>query len=467
MEPLVTFGLQRESGYRPTLFCSCRITPWVGYCGGVDFRLRRVIAMNNELLSVLEYIERERGIDRETLIQAVESALLTASKKSAITAAHDLRIAIDRKTYDIHAYAQMRVVEAVTNADEEVTVTQARRAKPTACIGDVVEVEITPKNFGRIAAQTAKQAILQRIRQVEKDRVYEEFKDSVGEIISGAVRRFEHNDIIVDLGRTEAVLPSRERVPSEDYQAGERLRFLVLRVDNTPQGTEIVLSRSHPDFVRRLFELEVTEIADGTVEIKSIAREAGFRSKVAVTSKDEKVDPVGACVGLRGIRVKNIVRELSGEKIDIVRWSDDVKTYVVNALAPAKLSKVDVDTSTRTVYVTVEPDQLSLAIGKKGQNARLTAKLTNWKIDIRREEVELAFEEKVAQAVAGLAHIDGIDQQMAEKLVHAGFLTVEGILAADVSDLESIEGFNKDIALMIHSAAERSYEKEHGTIEEV
>lgn len=272
--------------------------------------------------------------------------------------------------------------------------------------------------------------------------------------------------MIVDLGRGEGVMPARECVPTEEYQPGERIRAYILKVDNTLQNMAIVLSRSHPDFVRRLFELEVAEIADGTVQIKGIAREAGCRTKIAVLSADDKVDPVGACVGMRGIRVKNIVRELGGEKIDIVRWHQDVKIYVANALSPAKLIRVEPDESLHVVHVTVAPDQLSLAIGKKGQNARLTAKLTGWKVDIRQEEAELGFEEKVARAVASLAAIEGVGEGCAEKLVHAGFLTVEGILAAEISDLEAIEGFDHEAALRVHSAAEKVYEKEHGPIVE-
>lgn len=421
--------------------------------------------MNNELLTVVEYLERERGIDRETLLTAVEQALLSASKKS-VGPAKDLRIEIDRKTFDIRALAKVVVVEQVTAPHDQVTLANARRLKSDAKLGDMVEVEVTPKNFGRIAAQTAKQAILHKIRQAEKDRVFEEYKDRPGDIVSGAVRRFERSDVIVDLGRAEAVMPARERVPTEEYQIGDRIRAFIVSVQNNPQGPEIILSRGHPDFVRRLFELEVSEIADGTVEIKGIAREPGFRTKIAVISHDEKVDPVGACVGMRGIRVKNIVRELSGEKIDIVRWHDDVKTFVTNALAPAKLIRVTVDEAARAVQVVVDVDQLSLAIGKKGQNARLTAKLTGWKIDIQRDEANISFEEKVARAVAALAAIEGIGQERAEKLVHSGFLTLEGILAAETSDLETIEGFDAEIAKTVHDAASAAHERLHGTKED-
>ncbi len=414
--------------------------------------------MNSELLAVAEYMERERGIDRETLLSAVESALLSASKKS-LSQAQEIRISIDRKSCDVRAYAQLKVVEAVKLPHDEIALGAARIINPKAELGQVVEVEVTPKDFGRIAAQTAKQAILHKIRQVEKEKIFEEYKDRRGDIISGTVRRFERSDVIIDLGRAEAVLPAKERVPTEQYVAGDRIRAMILNIENAQNGTQITLSRSHPDFVRRLFELEVSEINDKTVEIKAIAREAGFRSKIAVISHDDKVDPVGACVGLKGIRVKNIVRELSGEKIDIVRWSDDVKTFVTNALAPAKLVRLNIDETMRTVNIIVDSDQLSLAIGKKGQNARLTAKLTGWKIDIQKEETDISFEEKVAQAVASMASIPGIGEHNAELLVQSGFLTLEGILAAEIEDLEAIEGINPEIARRIREAAEQHFDQ--------
>lgn len=420
--------------------------------------------MNSELQAVVEYMERERGIDRETMLQSLETALLSASKRGT-GPARDLRVEIDRKTYEIRAWAHVEVVQRARDLQEEISLAKAQAVYPDAKLGDFVEMEVNTKDFGRISAQTAKQAILHRLRQAEKEIIFEEYKDRPGDIITGSVRRFDRSDVIVDLGRAEAVMPSRERVPTEEYQLGERVRAFILNVDNGAQGPQIILSRSHPDFVRKLFELEVSEIADGTVEIKGIAREAGFRSKIAVLSNDEKVDPVGACVGMRGIRVKNIVRELSGEKIDIVRWHDDVKTFVTNALAPARLMKVTVEADIRTVTVVVDSDQLSLAIGKKGQNARLTAKLSGWKIDIQKNEEQIGFEEKVANAVRALGEIEGIGMENAEYLVHGGFLTLEGILAADLSDLETVEGLTPESASAVHAAAEKAYESEHGKIE--
>ena len=399
-------------------------------------------------------MERERGIEREVLLRAVESALLSASKKS-VSPAKDLRIEIDRKTCDIRAFARVQVVERVMAPHDEILLANALRVKPEAKLGDMIDLEVTPKNFGRIAAQTAKQAILQKIREAERTKVFDEYKDRIGDIVSGTVRRFERGDVVLALdGFAEAVMPAKEKVPTEEYQVGDKIRALVMNVESGSNGAVIVLTRANPDFVRRLFELEVSEINDHTVEIRGIAREPGFRSKIAVQSRDEKVDPVGACVGMRGIRVKNIVRELSGEKIDIVRWNEDTKTFVTNALAPAKLTRISLDEQSRTVTVVVDPEQLSLAIGKKGQNARLTAKLTGWKIDIQEDETAINFEKRVAMAVAELAKIEGIGEERAKKLVHSGFLSVEGILAAEVGDLTDIEGITEEEAAAIRAAAE-------------
>ncbi len=389
-----------------------------------------------ELKAVVEYMESERSVEREVIILAIEAALQSASEKDEGDEDH-LRLEINRKTFEIKAYRTL---------------------------SDGSEIESTPRKLGRIAAQSAKQTIMQKIRMAEKERVFEEFKDRVGEIITGTVTRFDRSDVIIDIDHAEAVMPSKERVPTEEYEIGERIRAYILDVRERERGPEIVLSRNHPDFVRCLFELEVSEINDGTMEIKGIAREAGYRSKVAVISHDDRVDPVGACVGMRGMRVKNIVRELSGEKIDIVRWSDDISTFITNSLAPACLKHVEADEETQTVIVTVEADQLSLAIGKRGQNARLTSKLTGWRVDIQKDEESMDFEERVAVAVTKLATVEGIGDEFAEYLVFSGFLTLEGILAADLSDLEDIDGISKAQAQGIWKAAEVAYTKEHGEI---
>ena len=419
--------------------------------------------MNNELLAVFEYMERERKLDRETLAQLVESALQVAGRKS-IGRVRDLRVEINRKTLEIKAFASIQVVDFVRNRDEEISLDDAQAKYPSKnCkLGDLIEIEVTPRNFGRIAAQTAKQAIIQKLRMAEKDKVYAAYKDHVGAIVTGTVRRFDRSDVVVDLGDAEGVMPAKERVPSEEYQMGDRIRFLLLSLDSATAGTQLVLSRANPDFIKKLFELEVSEIADGTVEIKGIAREAGFRTKIAVHSNDEKVDPVGACVGLRGQRVKNIVRELSGEKVDIVKWSTDIKTFVTNSLAPAKLLRLEVDELENVVKVIVESDQLSLAIGKKGQNARLTAKLTGWKVDIQKDENDITFEERITRATDQLAAVDGIGRDHAAQLVAAGFLTLEGILAAEIQDLVDVEGFDADVAQQVRAAAEAAFERENG-----
>lgn len=408
--------------------------------------------MNSELVAILNYMEKERGIDREILVEAVESALQTAARKSA-RPGEELRISIDRTSYDIRAFLSYEVVES-PSARDEISLADAKAIDPAAELGSIVEKEEPGHNLGRIAAQTAKQAISQKIREAERDVVFEEYKDRVGDIVSGGVRQFNRSDIVVDLGRAEAILPTRERVPTEEYQVGDRIRAYILSVNNENAGANIILSRSHPDFVRRLFELEVSEINDGVVEIKGIAREPGYRTKIAVLSKDEKVDPVGACVGMRGMRVKNIVRELSGEKIDIVRWSDDIKTYVTNALSPAKLAKVTVAPEEgNVIHVVADADQLSLAIGKRGQNVRLSAKLVGWKIDIQKDERDITFEEKVARAVETLAGIDGISEEVATTLVNAGFLTSDGILAAEIADLAEMTELDLEAAQAIHDAA--------------
>ena len=409
--------------------------------------------MNTELQSILGYIERDRGIEREVLIQAVEFALQSASKKN-LREGQEVEIRIDRTTLDIKAFKSLTVVAASTAAEGEISLAEAKRKNPDAVVGEAIEIEVTPKNFGRIAAQTAKQAILQKIREAERDIVFEEYKDRVGDIVSGAVRQFSRSDIIVDLGRAEAVIPAKERVPTEEYQVGDRIRAYVVEVQSNSAGPAIILSRSHPNFVIKLFELEVSEIADKVVEVKGIAREPGYRTKIAVVSHDEKVDPVGACVGMRGMRVKNIVRELSGEKIDIIRWSEDTKTYVTNALSPAKLAKVWVDEDNpQLVHVVADTEQLSLAIGKRGQNVRLTAKLLGRKVDIQKDEAEVSFEEKVAHAIDDLAAIEGIGREHADQLVKGGFLTVAGILAAEVSDLMETTGMDEETANAIHEAA--------------
>jgi N utilization substance protein A len=409
------------------------------------------VPMNAEFLAILEYWEREKGINKDVLVKAVEDALLSAAKK-AVGPARELRCAIDPKTGDIRAFAKLVVSERVISKHDQISLFDARRIKPDAQFGEEVEVEVTPANFGRIASQNAKQALMQHIRRAEKELIYSEFKDRTGDIVSGVVRRFERSDVTVDLGKFEALLPNRERVPTEEYQIGERIRCYVKAVEQTPHGPEIILSRADPQFVVKLFQLEVSEISDGTIEIKSIAREPGFRTKLAVSSRDEKVDPVGACVGLRGQRVKNIVRELNNEKVDIIKWDPNVRNFITNALAPAKLKTFEIDEARRRVKVLVSEDQLSLAIGKRGQNARLTSKLTGWQVDIEPERVAtMGFAEKVAQAVRVVASIPGITPEQADALVHGGLLSLEDLLQAEASYLAEIPAIGDQAPAIIEA----------------
>mgnify|MGYP001161913386 CR=1 FL=1 len=413
--------------------------------------------MNAEMLTMLDYLERERGISRDVLVEAISGALLTASKKSFATA-RELRIDINPKTGDIRAFARPIVVEKVENQHDEISLSRARQIDPNVQVGDEIDIEVTPKDFGRIAAQTARQAIMQRIRQIEKDMIYEEFKDRAGEIVSGTVRRFERSDVIVDLGRFEAIMPSRERVPTEEYSIGDRIRGYVVAVENGARGPEIILSRSHPNFVRRLFEVEVSEIADRTVEIKAIAREAGARTKVAVHSSDDKVDPVGACVGMRGARVKNIVRELNNEKVDIIRWHADPQELVKEALKPAKIHSITLDPVAKKISITVGKEELSQAIGRRGQNARLTAKLTGWDIDIGEDKSkEEAFESQKAQAASSLADQLGVTQEQADTLTKSGMNSIEVIVVSGADDIAGVLGCDLETGEKILAAAKKAH----------
>ncbi len=410
--------------------------------------------MNNDLMAVLEYLEHERGVDRETLIALVEESLIAAARK-VVPFADDLQVRIDRVTGDIRAWAKLNVVDKVKDKDKEISLAKVRRVMPDASVGDVVEWEVTPANFGRIAAQTAKQTIMHKLRQAEKSRICEMFEDQLLQLINGVVRRVERGDVFIDFTKAEGVMQYNDRIPGEEYQPGDHISALLVEVNSDKPGPSLLVSRAHPLLVRRLFEREVSEIHEGLVEIKEVAREAGYRTKIAVNSSDPRIDPVGACVGLRGNRVKTVVRELGGEKVDIIRWDQDVKVFVSNALQPAKLSSVEVNEERHSVRVVVPEDQLSLAIGKKGQNARLAAKLTGWRIDIgKHEDAEKdAFADKVQRAIDALARIPGIGPEIAPQLVQHGFLTLEGILAADKEDLTAIEGIDEVRAEEVLQAA--------------
>jgi N utilization substance protein A len=408
--------------------------------------------MNADFLAGLEFWEREKGVSREVLMGAVQEALLSAAKK-AVGPARELRVEMDPKSGDIKAFAKLIVADRVISQHDQISVFDARRIKPDAKVGDELEKEVTPTGFGRVAAQYAKQALMQKVRQAEKAMLLTEFKDRVGDIVSGSVRRFDRSDVILDLGKYEAIMPNKERVPTEEYQVGERIRCYVKAVQEGSHGPEIILSRADPRFIIKLFQVEVSEISDGTIEIKGIAREPGFRTKMAVYSRDPKVDPVGACVGMRGQRVKNIVRELNNEKVDVIPWSSDIKAFVTKALEPAQLKSIELQEKGKRVKIIVAEDQLSLAIGKRGQNARLTARLTGWEVDIDAEHVVTkGFEEKVAEAVEQIASIPGITREQADGLVHAGITRLEDLLSAEASDLADIAGVGDTGAAILEAA---------------
>ncbi len=343
--------------------------------------------MKSDFILAITQLSAEKNLPKEVVIAAVEAALVSAYRKDAFLPTQNLSVKISPVTGKVQVWAEKQVVEKVSDDRAEISLAEARRIKPDAEVGQTLMVEATPANAGRIAAQTAKQVILQRLHEAEHSAIIEEFAGREGQVVSGLVQRIEPRQILVDLGRTEAVLPVTEQVPGERYRVGQRLKVDIVEVAKTPKGPRVVVSRTHPDLVRRLFEVEVPEIHAGVVEVKSIAREAGSRSKVAVAAKQEGVDPVGCCVGLRGIRIQNIVSELNGEKIDVVAWSPDPATFIANALNPAQIISVEVNRGEGVATVVVPDRQLSLAIGKEGQNVRLAAKLTGWRIDIKSASV--------------------------------------------------------------------------------
>ncbi|RKL69033.1 transcription termination/antitermination protein NusA [Salipaludibacillus neizhouensis] len=338
--------------------------------------------MNNEFMDALASIERDKGIDKEIILEAIEQALITGYKRN-FNSAQNVRVDIDRETGVIRVYARKEVVEEVFDIRLEIAIEEAKSINPLYDVDDVVEIEVTPRDFGRIAAQTAKQVVTQRVREAERGIIYSDFIDREEDIMTGIVQRQDHRFIYVDLGKVEALMPVGEQMPNESYKHNDRIKAYITKVEKTTKGPQIMISRTHPGLLKRLFELEVPEIYDGTVEIKSVSREAGERSKISVHADDEDVDPVGSCVGPRGQRVQTIVNELKGEKIDIVKWSADPQVYVANALSPSKVLQVTVSDDEKMTQVVVPDYQLSLAIGKRGQNARLAAKLTGWKIDIK------------------------------------------------------------------------------------
>lgn len=408
--------------------------------------------MISELKALFDYYEKEKGIDRYKMVEALSQALLAASKKS-IGPARELRIEIDPDKGSIKAWAKLLAVETVSNPWEELPLAKARLFKKNAELGDEIDIEVTPKNMGRIAAQTAKQTMLQRLRMAEKENLYDEFKDRTGDVVNGTIRRFDKSDVIVDLGKFEGVMPSKERVSTEDYTPGDRMRFYVKAVEREgARGPEIVLSRAHVNFVRRLFEFEVSEIGDRTVEISSIAREAGYRTKVAVHSADDKVDPVGACVGLRGARVKNIVRELNNEKVDIIRWNPDPATFIREALKPIKVLSIQVSPDKKAARLTVSEEDLSKAIGRRGQNARLTSRLVGMELSIERDEhAAEVFEGQMDTAAHELQRSLGINLETARKLANGGMGDLQMLLTLDVDDItDGLEG-DRELAEQVYA----------------
>ncbi len=340
--------------------------------------------MNKELLNAIAFLSKEKGVSTDVICDSLEAVLITAYKKEP-EANPVADVELNRETGDYRIVAAQTVVDEVENPHSEISLEDARKINPDYEVGDVVNVDVTPDNFGRIAAQAAKQVMIQRLREAERNIVYDEFYNRTDDIITGLIQRIENRNVYVDLGKAEAVLPVSEQIPTENYVVGQRIKCYVVEVRKTTKGAQILVSRTHPGLLKRLFELEVPEIYEGVVELKSVAREPGRRSKIAVYSRDENVDSVGACVGPKGTRVQNIVTELQNEKIDIVKWDEDPAVYIANALSPAQVISVTVDESDKSSSVVVPDYQLSLAIGKAGQNARLAAKLTNWKIDIKSE----------------------------------------------------------------------------------
>ena len=430
-------------------------------------RSRLVRTVGVDLRQVIEQVGREKGIDRKILIDAVGAAILSASRKT-LGPVLELRVEFDQESGGFKLHAVRKVVEKVLNPKVEISVEDAQRVNPEAKAGDEVRSEVEAGGFGRIAAQTAKQVIIQRVREAERESIFQSFKAREGELVNGVVQRVIKGNVIVNLGKAEAILPPREQLPREDHRIGDRVRAYVLDVKKTPKGPQIVLSRTHPGLLAKLFEIEVPEIYEGIVEIKAAARDAGERAKVAVASRDGNVDPVGACVGYRGSRVQAIVRELMGEKIDVIGWKDDPAAFVRSALGPAEVVSVEINPATHTLKVLVADDQLSLAIGKRGQNARLAAKLVGWRVDIKsRGEVQKEAEEraraeseaKVTEVISPAAQVDrlaelpGVGEKLASRLVDAGLDSYQKLAEASDEVLVRVEGIGPKTAQKLIEAA--------------
>jgi N utilization substance protein A len=406
--------------------------------------------MFQELKRLIEQMGKDRGIDKQIIIDALEAAMLNAARKK-MGMRVDIEAHYNEEVGEIEVFQFKTVEEKVTDAETQISLAEAKRTlDDEAAPGDSLGIKVDTSTFGRIAVQTAKQIIIQRVKDAERDNVYEEYKDRVGELINGFVQRFDGGSIIVNLGRAEGIIPVGEQIHRETYKRGERIRGYIFDVKKITKGPQIILSRTHPGFLKALFEMEVPEISENLIEIVSVAREPGKRAKIAVRTKDKDIDPVGACVGMRGARVQSVVQELRGEKIDIVPFSDDQAKYVCSALSPAKVNRVFMYDDSRAMEVIVPDDQLSLAIGKKGQNVRLAVKLTGWKIDVKSESIAASQEEEGHMA---LTKVPGIDEATAEQLFNQGWKNVAALAAADVEALAAIPGIPPEqLAVWIEEA---------------
>lgn len=408
---------------------------------------------NRELLLVAETVAREKSIEKDQVLEAMEQAIQKAGR-SKYGYEHDIRAKIDRKTGEITLVRCQEVVEELENPATQLTLEEAQAIDPNLKIGDVITEPLPPIDFGRVAAQTAKQVIFQKVRDAERHRQYEEYKDRVGEVVSGIVKRVEFGNIFIELGKAEALLRRDEMIPRENIRVGDRVRAYIYDVREEPRGAQIFVSRTRPEFMAKLFMQEVPEIYDGIIEIKTVARDPGSRAKIAVTSSDPSIDPVGSCVGMRGSRVQAVVSELQGEKIDIIPWSANPATFIVNALAPAEVAKVVVDEASQRIDVVVPDEQLSLAIGRRGQNVRLASILSGWKIDILTEaqESERRTEEINLRSKTFVEALD-VDEMIAHLLIAEGFAKIEEVAYIDLKELSSIEGFDVDLATELQNRA--------------
>src|SRR5580700_8687874 len=412
-----------------------------------------VSANKLELLQIADAVAREKSIDRSIVIAAMEDAIAKAAR-ARYGSETDVHAEIDAKKGELRLSRHMLVVEQVENSSNQISLVDAQRANPGAQVGDTIADTLPPLEYGRIAAQSAKQVIVQKVREAERDRQYQEFKDRIGDIVNGIVKRVEYGSVIVDLGRGEAIIRRDEMLPREVFRNGDRVRAYIFDVRRETRGPQIFLSRTHPQFMAKLFAQEVPEIYDGIVEIKAVARDPGSRAKIGVISRDSSVDPVGACVGMRGSRVQAVVNELQGEKIDIIPWSMDIATFVVNALAPAEVAKVVLDEERERIEVVVPDEQLSLAIGRRGQNVRLASQLTGWDIDILTEQEEserrqAEFENRTRMFIDSL----NVDEVIGQLLASEGFTSVEELALVDAKEVAGIEGFDEDTAAELQTRA--------------